>query len=609
MAAMTAAAANVTPTISKITSTGSATYSAGDTITFRVEFGDSVKSVTGGTPYLVLSNIQGATDQRATYTRLYSVTAARQGIEFEYTVSAGVSSSGIGIDSFAVNGATIRYGDDNDTLVGANLPANANNMPPGNGETIAIERFTPKIVSLETYDPSESAKTFTEGEEIIIKATLNGAIDADTFQTAATLPYLTLGVQNPGTAAGDKRAYLYSDMDEGGYGNNDAGVSYLIFIYTVKSGDYSGGLNAKTFAKSGATIKLNGTDLTSTMPADATVSNVKIDALAFTASDYSISGKAGETATLTLYRGEATSQQQKFSISNSTPGAVTWTPTAPAIQKNKDSVELTLTFVEDGDYTLFIHPDGYDTDAGDIEISLTIAEADRPSVLFYSGDDTLFEGNDYTFGITLSEKPAENVTITVESNLPDCLSITGGNTLTFYANQPPDTKYIYVKALNGTSQAILTATPSGQTFQAATKPLTINNVAPKIVAPVPTPEDADKYEHITEGFPYSLGVIVNDVEADKDNMVITINWGDGSSPTNIPGTFNASASHTYQQAKDPYFITIRATDGEMPAEQVIVWVAVTDPTRIVINEYKARIPTDIGQNAYKGLQGLRRARW
>ncbi len=175
LAAMSADADTVP--ISKITSTGSASYGAGDTITINVFFDDTVTSVVG-TPSLTLSNVQGTGTAKALYKGPFT-DGPRKGMQFEYAVRPGDFSAGIGVSGFATEGATIGYSEDEPTSITAATLPTADKIFAD--ETIAI-----RTITFET--PASGSASGSKGETLPVTISLGGDAPADvSFAVAASV--------------------------------------------------------------------------------------------------------------------------------------------------------------------------------------------------------------------------------------------------------------------------------------------------------------------------------------------------------------------------------------------------------------------------------------
>ena len=250
------------PTVSSVTltstpSNGSDTYIAGDTVTARVAFSDTV-TVTGA-PQLTLSI--GDNSRTASYS---SATSSGANVDFTYTVQSGDNDSdGISIaaDSLALNGGTIQ----DDVSNNATLTHTALAAQP----LQKVDGDTPGITEVSLSLNSGSDNTYGAGDIVTTFVVFNERV------TVTGQPQLTLTIgDNTRTATYDSTAHPSSG-------------AIVIFEYTVQSGDSdSDGISiaANSLTLNGGTIRHDGDNATLAHAAVAAQSVQKVDGIAPTIS-------------------------------------------------------------------------------------------------------------------------------------------------------------------------------------------------------------------------------------------------------------------------------------------------------------------------------------
>ncbi len=459
----------------------------------------------------------------------------------------------------------------------------------------ASAHAAPKIVSVSSLT---SSGTYTVGKPIVLVVTLDEEITS-----VSGAPTLGLDVNN--TASGI--ATYDGDYD----GAN------LYFTYTVQPGDFTEDLDCAEngFALNSATIVTGSGNLTrtgTTIPrGDAVGSlsqNADIEIVTITLDDKTLArsfeGPEGSTLSVEVHRGGPSSSEQRFLVTASEAGKVDY-PSTFSIAKDAESAtfEFTLLDATTAPVTLTLHPQSYGTTVteGDIVLTITeITEGTKPTVTI-AGPAQLEEGRGGDLTVSLPLAPRERTIVTLSSSDASKLVI-GSTTLVWEVNET-SVKSVPVQALDGTladSSVTITAQPSSTSYGAGTHVIAVRNVAPTFINP-----EAENWEPIPggEGVAYSVFWSGKDVDADQDSLRVVISWGDGTS-TPYDGA-SGQASHTYNTA-GTFGIIISLYDKDNGIATVGGLVEIEPAISVLINEYKVRLPDDIGQNTYKGLQGLGR---
>ena len=213
------------PAVTSVAPPPNATYYAGDSLDFTVNFSESIHADTsGGTPQIAL--VIGATTRYANYVNGSGTSA----LVFRYTVVNGdVDANGITVGSLSANGGTLT------DLAGNNAVLTLNGL--GSTAGVLVDGSQPSITSVSSSNANGS---YGAGQTISITVGFSSAVAVD---TSGGTP--TLGLNSGGTAA-------YS----GG-----SGTSTLTFNYTVGAGHNSADLDYSStgaLALNGATIKDSG---------------------------------------------------------------------------------------------------------------------------------------------------------------------------------------------------------------------------------------------------------------------------------------------------------------------------------------------------------------
>ncbi len=170
--------------LSKITSAGGAlSYGVGDQIHFTVALIADVDSVTGGSPYLVLSGIQNASGAEARAT--YDGSIAGGKLPFTYTVRPGDFSTGVGIASFNSNGATISADEGEGLDV---LPQNPALPTPTETKVLAGETITIRTITFADGSTTKAAGQLEAGGTLDVEITRGGNPSLDQGFTITVAP-------------------------------------------------------------------------------------------------------------------------------------------------------------------------------------------------------------------------------------------------------------------------------------------------------------------------------------------------------------------------------------------------------------------------------------
>ena len=245
-------------TLTSSPANGGDAYSAGEVITARVTFSETV-TVTGA-PQLTLN--VGSNARTASYS---SSTSSGANVDFTYTVQSGESDSdGISIsaNSLTLNGGTIQDGDDNDAALAH--PAVAADSKH------KVDGIVPTVSLLGRQSSPDNGDTYRIGEVILMGALFSEGL------TVTGKPQLTLNI-------GDlTRTATY-------YGTHTSNIGdRLMFSYTVQAGDRDTdgiSLSANSLALNGGTIEDDaGNDADLDHAAVAAESKQKVDGIAPTVS-------------------------------------------------------------------------------------------------------------------------------------------------------------------------------------------------------------------------------------------------------------------------------------------------------------------------------------
>lgn len=213
------------PAVTSVAPPPNATYYAGDSLDFTVNFNESVHvDTSGGTPRIAI--VVGATTRYATYVSGSGTSA----LVFRHTVVNGdVDANGITVGALNANGSTLS------DLAGHNAVLTLNGL--GSTAGVLVDGSQPSITSVSSSNANGS---YGAGQAISITVGFSSAVVVD---TSGGTP--TLALNSGGTAA-------YA---------SGSGTSTLTFSYTVAAGHNSADLDYSStgaLALNGATIKDSG---------------------------------------------------------------------------------------------------------------------------------------------------------------------------------------------------------------------------------------------------------------------------------------------------------------------------------------------------------------
>ncbi|MBQ6247943.1 MAG: S8 family serine peptidase, partial [Kiritimatiellae bacterium] len=263
--------------------------------------------------------------------------------------------------------------------------------------TVGIASAAPQITGIYT---DHGTHAYGVNDVIAIKVRFNG--ENNVTYTGGT-PSLTLGGIQPGGSAEAMAVDVGVDEEE---------YPIMIFNYTVKPGDFSSGLAVTQFKNNGATIKVDSVNLTSyTLPAGDNLAGETITIRTITFADGTTTMDAGQRATGSTLDVEitcgATTTAQNFDISV-TPNNQAGKISIPAFSiQNSDSgiCSLGLSNATDGGITVTFHPRNYTGTDGDLTLTLTVTDADKPHIVAVHND-----GDDKTYTV------GGSIDISVEMN-------------------------------------------------------------------------------------------------------------------------------------------------------------------------------------------------
>lgn len=213
------------PAVTSVALPPNATYYAGDSLDFTVNFNESVHvDTSGGTPRIAI--VVGATTRYATYVSGSGTSA----LVFRHTVVNGdVDANGITVGALNANGGTLS------DLAGNNAVLTLNGL--GSTAGVLVDGSQPSITSVSSSNANGS---YGDGQAIAITVGFSGAVVVD---TSGGTP--TLALNSGGTAA-------YT---------SGSGTGTLTFSYTVAAGHTSADLDYSStgaLTLNGATIKDSG---------------------------------------------------------------------------------------------------------------------------------------------------------------------------------------------------------------------------------------------------------------------------------------------------------------------------------------------------------------
>lgn len=225
------------PSVSSVAVPPNGTYSAGQTLNFTVNFGETVTvDSTNGTPLLSLILDTGGTVQAS-----YLSGSGSTSLTFQYTVSVGdADANGITIGSLSLNGSTILDAAGNSAALTLN----------GVGSTagVLVDTSVPTITGL-TASPDG---TYAAGASVDVTVAFSEAV---TVATAGGTPRLALE-----TGATDRFAEYVSG----------SGTSSIVFRYVVQAGNTAADLDAistTALTLNGGTIRdSSGNNASLTLP-------------------------------------------------------------------------------------------------------------------------------------------------------------------------------------------------------------------------------------------------------------------------------------------------------------------------------------------------------
>jgi methionine-rich copper-binding protein CopC len=271
------------PAVTSVAVPASATYTAGETLSFTINTSEATVVNTGsGTPQLAI--IIGGTTQQATYVSGSNSSA----LVFSYTVQAGDNDdNGIAIGTLALSGGTIRDATGNDlVLTLAGVAATTG---------VLVDALAPTVTSVAV--PASGSYTAGANLSFIINASENIVVT-----TTGGTPQLAL------TIGGITRQATYL---------SGSGTSALLFRYTVQAGETDmDGIAVGTLSANGGTLQDDaGNDLTVTLNSVGATTGVFVDtsapaAAALTTADtttttaaFEIAGSAEANSTIEVYVG------------------------------------------------------------------------------------------------------------------------------------------------------------------------------------------------------------------------------------------------------------------------------------------------------------------
>ncbi len=457
------------------------------------------------------------------------------------------------------------------------------------------------------------------GEDIMILVKMNEIVT----DVSGGVPYLEVNVEK---GTGDSRPRQATYLGKDG--------EYLEFSYTVQAGDFVEDLDVKRqgFKLGAATITLSGGGALSSRNARAvpygtaagslsSKADIAIRTVAIASTGeltQEISGREGEELTpITITRGGSADMALGFTLTPSESGKLFFKKGTEwvdlnnfqfSIPRGEESADLQIQLVEQttAPMTLTLHPNGYPTGnngapgPGDIVLTISIDEGTKPAIIL-SGSSQMQEGTGtQTINVSLARPPKESTTVSISALPAGKLEFLSSTSLT-WASGDTSTKSVTVRPLDGNANVTINATTTSTAYSPGSLDLFIENVNPTLISP---PAEGWEPPAGGEGFAYTVGWSGTDVDADRPSLYAVIHWGDGNSNTYTDSP-QGSATHTYD-APGTYGITVEIHDKDYGVATAAGSVEIAAAVRVIINEHKAKIPEDVGQNGYKGLQGLGR---
>jgi hypothetical protein len=420
------------PTVTSVTSTtNNGSYKAGDQISIRVNFSESV-AVTG-TPKLTLES--GSTDRAVNYA---SGTGTNQ-LTFTYTVQAGDTAADLdylSTSALDLNGGTIKDAAGNNAILTLAAPGASNSL--GANKAIVIDTTAPTVTLAATSSTSGSATiTFTvTGNEPITCSTLSSTHGDDFNFTGTGVSTITGIVQTSGTVC---TITATSSATNGG----GAVTSTLTAASTFSMTDTAG--NAQT--------ALTGSPQSTAVTIDTTAPTVTLAATAAT------SGSGTVTFTVT---GNEPIACSTLSTTSGTDFTFTGITSISGIAQTSPTV-CTITVVSTA------------TLVGETATA-TIAAASSFSITDTTGNaQTILTDSPQSTSITVTDTTAPVLTLTSASALTSIsanINFTSDEVGIYYyliyaaADGPPDAATIFAQGTaiaKGTSSALAAANTANAT--------------------------------------------------------------------------------------------------------------------------------------------------
>ncbi|MEM6842468.1 MAG: Calx-beta domain-containing protein [Bacteroidota bacterium] len=242
----------VAPTVTSVSVPGNATYSAGQSLDFTVNFDENVTvNTAGGTPQIAITI--GSTTRQATY-QSGSGTSA---LLFRYTVQTGdIDSDGIAVGTLAANGGTLRDAGGAD----ANLTLNS----VGSTASVLVDALAPTVNST---SPTDNDTDVAVGNDITITFSENiqfgtGNIQLIDLDDASST--VTIDASSPGSEASISGATLTLNPSSDLEGSTNYAVQIAATAIDDLAGNSFAGIsnnttfNFTTIALPGFTIAESG---------------------------------------------------------------------------------------------------------------------------------------------------------------------------------------------------------------------------------------------------------------------------------------------------------------------------------------------------------------
>ncbi|GAB6110157.1 Ig-like domain-containing protein [Fusibacter bizertensis] len=494
------------PTVTSVSVPSNATYIAGDTLDFTVNFSENVTVDTaGGTPYLPITIDTGGTVNAA-----YQSGSGTSALVFRYTVQPGNRDT----DGIIIGGAITSNGGTLKDDSGNNATLTLNSV--GATTAVFIDAIVPTIASVNV----PASGTYIVGDNLDFTVNFSESV---TVNTAGGTPYVAITLNTGGTV---NAAY-----------QSGSGTSALVFSYTVQPGnrDTDGIIIGGAIASNGGTLKdASGNNATLTLNSVGATTGVLIDAIAPTVGSVSVPSNATYTAGDNLDFTVNFSENVTVNTAGGTPYISITLNTGGTVNASYQSGSDTSALV----FRYTIQPGNNDADGITVGASIT---ANGGTLKDASGNSATLTLN--SVGATTSVfvdalaptvntlSPADNATnVGIDSNL----------VITFNENVVKGTGNIVIKKTSDNSVVESIDVTSVQVTGGGTATITINPTATLVAATEyyvqidPTAfEDmvGNSYAGIVNTTSWNF--MAGTISTPRDDSPTTVDSGNGNGTVNV----------------------------------------------------------------------------